>query len=200
MRFLQGADKAARLAHREIYIPKNARLVPGPSGCAVYAYDCDRRGVSVFAAMGFRGTAGKPEFHYIYRTEAARTLAIEEFWKSVISSREFRAKRQAEKSAWTNPLKVGDLMYTSWGYDQTNTEFYAVTRVSGKRVWIREIAGDYDATGFMSGRSWPAMPIRFVGEETMHIARQSGEGASVKIGHHYAYQDQGRTHYTSSYA
>lgn len=26
------------------------------------------------------------------------------------------------------PLKVGDVLYSSWGYDQTNVDFYVVTR------------------------------------------------------------------------
>src|SRR5207245_2848035 len=105
------------------------------------------------------------------------------------------------KAAWVNPLKVGDILSTCWGYDQTNVEFYAVTRVSGRRTWIREIAADYEQTGFMSGKTWPSMPIRFVGEETMHIAQGQGtSGAGIKIQHHYAHLETGREHYTSSYA
>ena len=40
------------------------------------------------------------------------------------------------------PLKVGDIFYSSWGYDQTNIDFYEVVGVtkSGKSVKIREIA------------------------------------------------------------
>lgn len=34
---------------------------------------------------------------------------------------------------------VGDILYTSWGYDQTNVDFYRVTRVKGKTVYVREI-------------------------------------------------------------
>jgi hypothetical protein len=34
--------------------------------------------------------------------------------------------------------KVGDFMYSSWGYDQTNIEFYKVVRVSDASVWLQE--------------------------------------------------------------
>lgn len=193
-----GADRAARIAGRLTFIPTHAKLVPGPAGCAVYTYTQREK----LLAMGFRGSAARPEFHYVYQSEARRAEAIAEFFQSVTASQAFKATRRAEKSAWVNPLKVGDLLYTSWGYDQTNTDFYAVTKVSGRRVAIREIAGDYQETGFLSGRSWPAVPLRFVGEETAHVAQPSGRdgGVYVKVGHHHAWPEQGQTHYTSHYA
>ncbi len=193
---LSGADKATRLATRNAFIPKGSRLVPGPAGGAVYVYETAGRPY----AIAFRGTAARSEWHHSFRTIEQRDATIAEFHTSLTHSAEFKAKRKAEKSAWVNPLKVGDILHSSWGYDQTNVEFYAVTKVSGRRVWIREIAQDFEATGFMSGKCWPAMPIRFCGEETMHVAQPSGTSASVKIDHHYAWPENGREHYTSSYA
>ena len=35
--------------------------------------------------------------------------------------------------------KVGDTLYSSWGYDQTNIEFFKVVKVSDFSVWIQEI-------------------------------------------------------------
>lgn len=35
-------------------------------------------------------------------------------------------------------VKVGDIFYTSWGYDQTNVEFFKVVRVSKSSVWVQE--------------------------------------------------------------
>ena len=34
--------------------------------------------------------------------------------------------------------KVGDILYSSWGYDQTNIEFFKVVRVSDFSVWIQQ--------------------------------------------------------------
>lgn len=197
-RTLSGADKSTRLAARAIYIPKGARLVPGPAGCAVYAYELAGK----FYALAFRGTAAKPEFHHSYRTAERRQAHVAEFWGSVQGAAERKAARAAEKAVWVNPLKVGEILYTSWGYDQTNVEFFAVTRVSGRRVWVREIASDGEQTGFMSGRCWPAMPIRFVGDETMHTAQPSGkDGVYVKISEcRTAWPEQGRAHGFSTYA
>ena len=36
-------------------------------------------------------------------------------------------------------VNVGDIFLMSWGYDQTNVNFFQVTRVSPKGVFVREI-------------------------------------------------------------
>lgn len=36
-------------------------------------------------------------------------------------------------------IKVGDVFDMSWGYDQTNTQFFQVTRLTPKGVYVREI-------------------------------------------------------------
>lgn len=196
---LQGADKAERLQYRAVFIPKNARLVPGPSGCAVYAYTASDGSP---ALMAFRGSSGRPELHYRFKTEERRQVAIAGFIASVQDQQQRKAARATVKAAWVNPLKAGQILYTSWGYDQTNVEYFIVTRVSGRRVWIREIAGDSESIGFMQDRTWPAMPIRMVGDETMHIAQPSGErGVHITVDSvRTAWPDEGRTHSTSSYA
>lgn len=197
---LSGASKAERLTHRQSFIPAGARLVPGPAGGAVYIYATAGKPY----AVAFRGTAGRPEWHHSYRTDAQRLEHIERFHRSLTASAERRAASSAQSAAWVNPLTVGTVMYTSWGYDQTNVEFFAVTRVSGRRVWIREIAAEYEATGFMSGWTWPELPIRYIGEETRHTARSAGnDQAAVKINESrtaWTETQPGRKHSTSSYA
>jgi hypothetical protein len=32
--------------------------------------------------------------------------------------------------------QVGTILYSSWGYDQTNIDFYKIVKASGKSVWI----------------------------------------------------------------
>jgi hypothetical protein len=43
-----------------------------------------------------------------------------------------------ENGLWVTP-KVGDILYSSWGYDQTNIEFFKVVKVSEFSVWIQEV-------------------------------------------------------------
>lgn len=57
-------------------------------------------------------------------------------------------------------MKQGDVLSYSWGYDQTNVEFFEVTKATEKSVWLRPIAGKLvnGEEGFMAGRSVPVEP------------------------------------------
>lgn len=51
-------------------------------------------------------------------------------------------KKKAEadrKKTYKPKMTVGDILESSWGYDQTNIDFYQVTRVSGSRAYMRKI-------------------------------------------------------------
>lgn len=57
-----------------------------------------------------------------------------------------RAKRREEEAvliAEMEPVKVGDIFYSSWGYDQTNVDFYEVLSVSktGKTAKVVKVHG-----------------------------------------------------------
>ena len=51
-------------------------------------------------------------------------------------------RRTARKTA-SNPFAVGDVLKYSWGYDQTNTDFYQVVAKTAKTITIREIGGTW---------------------------------------------------------
>lgn len=50
--------------------------------------------------------------------------------------------------------KVGDVFYTSWGYDQTNVEFYKVVRVSKASVWVQETGQVIEHVEWGNGDYW----------------------------------------------
>jgi hypothetical protein len=197
-RTLYGASKDQRIAAR--YIPKNASRVALKDGSAtVYLYTARDK----LFAVGYRGTAGRSEFHYSFRTDVQRRQYVEGWFAGVRQSQGMKATRRAKQAAWTNPLKPDQILYTSWGYDQTNVEFYVVTRVSGRKTWIREIAQAIENTGFMSGTCRPQMPIHMVGEEMSRIAQplDGDKGVYLRItGSAHAWPDDGGKHGWSSYA
>lgn len=63
-------------------------------------------------------------------------------------------------------LKVGDILVSSWGYDQTNVDYYQVVAVSPKgMVSIREIASEVAGDNYgPSGESVVPVKDKFVGE------------------------------------
>jgi len=91
-----------------------------------------------------------------------------------------------------NPFKPGDVIYNSWGYEQTNIDFYEVIRATAKTVLLREIEGKTTASGFMSGYIVPAPGAYKSEETTRHHVRQYGNNHFIvlfKYGCGYKYDD-----------
>ena len=56
-------------------------------------------------------------------------------------------------------VNVGDIFVCSWGYDQTNIDYYKVLEVKNKSVVISAIGQDRNYTGHMQGECNP-LPYR----------------------------------------
>jgi hypothetical protein len=91
-------------------------------------------------------------------------------------------------------IKAGDIFYSSWGYDQTNVDYYQVIGVtpSGKSVRIRRIGQEIIEHGRGVDRVAPVVDY-FVGSlETVRILDSSWSGWSIKVGYNnYAYVYEG---------
>lgn len=57
-------------------------------------------------------------------------------------------------------FEVGEIWYTSWGYEQTNVDFWQVVKSTEKTVWFRPIKKEYTEEGFLRGHSVP-VPNKF---------------------------------------
>lgn len=157
------------------YIPAGSIAVNYPAVNAVaYLYGPKERPL----AICFSGKRNRPDMHFSYKSEEARLLSIAKWADGLQRAVDFKAERQAEKRAFVHSLKVGDILRCSWGYDQTNIDFFEVVKVCGKAVVIREIAstGEYNGAQ-MTGECVP-VPGKFIGEEKRKLVKQ---GNSVKI-------------------
>ena len=80
-------------------------------------------------------------------------------------------------------FKVGSILMSSWGYDQTNVDFYKVKRRTRRSVWLVEIGSELveGSGGFMSGKV-TAVPERETGKTFMKRIRVvDDEEVSVSI-------------------
>lgn len=83
-------------------------------------------------------------FSYWFKTEEAREQYIEKFMEQkrqneqVMNDRK-AAQRKAQEEV-VNPFKVGEILYDSWGYEQTNIDFFQIIEVGKKSVKIRKIS------------------------------------------------------------
>lgn len=50
-----------------------------------------------------------------------------------------RGYQKAEKEKFLATLKVGSILHGSWGYEQTNCEYFVIREINGAKVKIQEI-------------------------------------------------------------
>lgn len=95
---------------------------------------------------------------------------------------------------------IGDILVSSWGYDQTNVDFYQVTRIMPKTIEIRAIRKHCEETGFMCGYSVP-IPSAFRSGCTKHLVKKREKDEFIKLSSfEFAYKWDGKPKYTSWYA
>lgn len=96
----------------------------------------------------------------------AHEIKCREAWAERKAEEKRRQKEAQEKMV--NPFKVGSLFYNSWGYEQTNVNFYEVVKVTPRMVYVREIASEMVAgtNGYMSSYV-VAKPGHFVSEKVL---------------------------------
>lgn len=157
---------------RSFYIPAGAlKVCDKLSDAVAYLYVSGGHP----AAVVFHGRASKPDWPQRFSTEAVREKWVRGFFES----RRARAAAKAADKAKPHGLQVGHVLVSSWGYEQTNVNFYQVTRVTGSRmVEVRAIRSvDAGATGSMSGYVVPAIDD-FTGEP---MRKNADKWGGVKI-------------------
>jgi hypothetical protein len=112
------------------------------------------------------------------------------------------------KETTPNPWKVGDLAYTSWGYEQTNVELYQVIEVKSRtKMVVAPICGENVDTHYMQGKvraikdaftSKPSIEIS-AGFSFYKYGKTVSELWSVR-GHSLSRTNETAWHHYSSYA
>lgn len=164
---------------RSFYIPKGAVKVASKKSSAVVYLSASS---SRLCAVGFFGKADKPSFSYSFKSAERRVAYVAEWLQNMDRLEERRNKAKADRKqvlgSQQTSLKVRDVLRCSWGYDQTNIDYYQVVSLFGKRgVVVRQIACESVDTEFMQGMCVPAID-QFIGEP---MRKQVSDSASVKI-------------------
>ena len=109
--------------------------------------------------VAFSGRKEKPEIYAKFggMTYAERYLQQWLTRLQEVADRKASYKaEQAAKVAAGHGLKVGDILSSTWGWEQTNWEYFQVTKLVGKRsVEVREVAQTCEETGQMQGLCSP---------------------------------------------
>lgn len=151
--------KEQRMATR--YIPENSTRLDAPEADAVvYLYEF----AGALYAIGYSGTRSRADFHYRYRSEGHRLDHINN-WRSGLAA--YKRAREKEKAGRKrgHDLPVGTIFCFSWGYEQTNLNFYQVVSTTKCTVTIREIAQKVIERLMPMAEMRVPIPDQFVGPE-----------------------------------
>lgn len=168
---------------REFYLPPEVQDTDtppeNPEGSDLWVWKYERDGKP--HAIAFVGKQRKPTWRYRFRDERARDRKIEE---TADRRRSYLKRKQDEMKSrreFQHGLSEGDMLVASWGYDQTNVDFYQVTDIRGKHVIVREI-GKKTVRSEQTADYVAGIPNRFTGPAMRRKPSMAGpDKAMVKI-------------------
>ncbi|CAB4122112.1 hypothetical protein UFOVP19_58 [uncultured Caudovirales phage] len=103
----------------------------------------------------------KPLFNYRFRSIERMEEFCKEWFErvetNIKSENERKAKKKEAQKVMNHNYKVGMILYNSWGYDQTNIDFYQIVEIKEKSIKIRAISSAYvsGSEGFMCANVVP---------------------------------------------
>lgn len=165
---MNAAEK--RMASR--WVPKGSiKLEAEEINAVVYLYDNSRP-----CAVAYSGTRGKHDFNRVYNSVESRLERVNEWRKGMADHLKWKAEVRASRSK-PHGLKNSTIFVFSWGYDQTNLNFYQVVSSTEHTVNVREIAQKsipHGGYGSMSDHR-VAVKDKFIGEEIRKKVQFSGD-------------------------
>jgi len=87
----------------------------------------------------YRGMSGKAISRYYYISTDHRQVAINGYKEIADRIEKTKADKKKSQSEVKNTYKVDEILYDSWGYGQTNIDFYQITEVLSKSIKVRAI-------------------------------------------------------------
>jgi hypothetical protein len=136
------------------YVPKNYKEAVRDDTLSAIAYVGQTAG-AVYG-IGYSGKRNKPDWHHRFRKPEDCAAHISKWLAGIRQSKALKADRMAKRKEAGRGLEVGNVLRHSWGYDQTNIDYYEVTALIGSTmVEIREIGCESFDTAWMQGESAP---------------------------------------------
>lgn len=159
-------------------------------------------------AIAYRGKAKRPSWHIRFGSNERRQEEIENFVRNYERDEAEKIERKARKQELIRKaiesVKVGDIFSASWGYEQTNVDYYQVVGKKGSMVEVREI-GMHSVEGSEGMMSDRVVPVKdhFISDEIIKKRIQCCEYDGVPYiafrGFNNASLDNGSPKYRSWY-
>jgi len=130
--------------------------------------------------MLFSGKKSKPDWYYRFNDRSRFDRLVEIAVDNAKKKAQVKNESKQTRVDYKHSLVVGDILESSWGYDQTNASFYQVLAVTDKSVKVRSLNKKVVSdTSYGVVRVVP-IPDSFNRHEQAVVKRVSPRG-SVKI-------------------
>lgn len=143
----------------------------------LYAFFSDFKGMAylyptsqksgVWSACGFTGNRSKPDFRYWFDTKDDAKAYIQK-WAVVqiqkqLDKNQEKAKNKALASQLKELVSIGDVFVSSWGWEQTNINYYKVVGFSGESTLklISIASHKFEEDQMMGGTKTPDVDKEF---------------------------------------
>ena len=96
----------------------------------------------------------KPAYNYAFNSDADRAAFIADKKQVIDRDTEAAERRAAEYAAEAEKIQAGTILYSSWGYEQTNIDFFKVLSRKNNTVTMQKIGSKVESYNdhYMSGR------------------------------------------------
>jgi hypothetical protein len=116
------------------------QIVTHPSsGKPVLRIIREERDNGTLLARTLKPKAVRHTHYFSFKTAERREQWINEQIAHALSRASEKDARHAARTQFRHGYQVGDMLHGSWGYDQTNCEFYQVVKTTEKTITVRAL-------------------------------------------------------------
>lgn len=119
------------------------------------------------------GKMRKPVYHYIFDKEERRQEFIGKQVKNALVEQERNEARKKQIEEEHKLFQAGAILVSSWGYEQTNIDFYQILERKPKSVVIQEIGQNKEHDSMDTGTCTPD-PETKIGEPMLKKLSKHG--------------------------
>jgi len=158
------------------FIPKDFQLIKAIPELGLEVYGTYAPKV---IAICYAGKRSKFDWYNSFSNVECLNKKIDQTIEGLNASIAAKMERKAIRTQKAD-VSVGDVFKASWGYDQTNIDYYQVVAVIGKMVEVCKIGSEGQDDCFMSGMCVPTIN-NFVGKPFKKLAQTCAYGGEARI-------------------
>lgn len=119
------------------------------------------------SAILYAGKSSKPVWHYGFVSYDLMMIKIKSSINNIIENEKMKLKEREEMKKLNASLKasdyfkVGDIVVNTWGWEQSNVDYYQVTDVLNKKIRVKEIGYEMvEGSMYSHGMACEVVPIK----------------------------------------